>query len=362
MDSVPVAELRTDPNTVARYAVSRYSDIGAVVGVDRITTGFLNFVWRVRGTGGSVIVKVMAEFAASNPTIALDRRRVAVEAAALELLAPGGRLGSVCGSMVHTPRLLDGDPERGVLIIEDFGSIPDLKSWLGTTNDSRLAGNIGQEIGGFLGRLHLHSNEDPEIASRVENPTIQKTRLEVQYRAVSQLAAQASLGDASKIGAKAEALGHSLNRRGHVFIMGDLWPQSLLISRQQVGVIDWELAHWGWPAQDVAHLAAHLWMIEQTAAEDDAKERARRTRVEFLVGYREALGSRFDELFGTTGVEHSRIHAGAEILVRTLGRFSDGYLYGGLDPDSTLVKEAVTVAAEHIRSDPSSDMFAPLLE
>lgn len=362
MDSVPVAELGTDPDIVAGYAAARCSDIGPVVSVDRITTGFLNFVWRVRGTGGSVIVKVMAEFAASDPTIALDRRRVAVEAAALKLLDPGGRLGEVCGSRVRTPRLLDCDLERGVLIIEDFGSIPDLTDWLGTTNDSRLAGNIGQEIGGFLGRLHLQSNEDPEIASRVQNPAIQQTRLEVQYRAVGQLAAQANLGDASEIGAKAEALGQSFNRRGHVFIMGDLWPQSLLVSRQQVGVIDWELAHWGWPAQDVAHLAAHLWMIEQTAAGDGTRERARRTRVEFLVGYREALGSRFDELFGTTGIGQSRIHAGAEIFVRTLGRFSDGYLYGGLNRNSTLVKDAVTVAAEHIRGDPSSDMFSPLLE
>ena len=42
MDSVPESEFGTDPDIVAGYAVRRCSDIGAVVCVDRITTGFLN--------------------------------------------------------------------------------------------------------------------------------------------------------------------------------------------------------------------------------------------------------------------------------------------------------------------------------
>lgn len=72
------------------------------------------------------------------------------------------------------------------------------------------------------------------------------------------------------------------------------------------------------------------------------------------------LGGRFDELFGSLGREQSRIHAGAEILVRTVGRFKSGYLYDGYDAGDRAIREAVEIAASLIRGKPEIDLFGGL--
>ncbi len=83
-------------------------------------------------------------------------------------------------------------------------------------------------------------------------------------------------------------------------------------------------------------------------------------RAGFLTAYHEAIGSRFEELFGALGLEQARIHAGAEIFVRAMGRFAGGYVYDGLDANDPLVREAADIAASLIRGKPEIDLFAHL--
>ena len=45
------------------------------------------------------------------------------------------------------------------------------------------------------------------------------------------------------------------------------------------------------------------------------------------------------------------LHAGCEILVRTVGAFQEGYVYDGLAPDAPAIREAVACAAAWMRSD-----------
>ena len=67
--------------------------------------------------------------------------------------------------------------------------------------------------------------------------------------------------DAAELGARARDLGRRLLEKGPDFVMGDLWPASVLVSRDGVlHVIDWELSTRGRPCQDLGHLVAHLWM------------------------------------------------------------------------------------------------------
>jgi 5-methylthioribose kinase len=348
------------PDDVAVHATDRVPSLGTVQQVDRLTKGRLNFVWRVTGARESVIVKVMAPFAASYPSISLDRRRVEVEASALEILSPGGALSDVGSGAVEVPRLLDHDRDRDILIIEDLGLRPDIGTWIETDADLDRAFDMGRRIGGFVGRLHRESTNVADIKSQVMNKQIQRTRLDNQYRAVEGLARSVGIADAKQLGGVAVALGQELCRPGCVFIMGDLWQHSVLVSKHRLWIIDWELAHWGRPGQDVGHFVAHLWMLKHRAHDVRLEAAYRRLRDGFLVGYDEALGRRFGELFGSSGLEQSRIHAGAEILVRTVGGFKSGYIYDGLDADDAAVKEAVETAASLIRGSPETDLFGGL--
>jgi 5-methylthioribose kinase len=219
---------------------------------------------------------------------------------------------------------------------------------------------VGQLLGQFIGALHLRSYRDGRLAEVFDNRTIQRTRLEVQYRAIKDLCERAGLPDADEIGRQAVALGELLLQPGLCVIMGDLWPPSILVTADGLRMIDWELAHFGRPCQDVGHLAAHLWMYIHSVPTEGAAAQARATLQGFLSAYRSALGHKFDELFGSEGIRESALHLGAEVLVRAVGAFQDGYLYDGLGLDDPQVREAVKVAAKHIRSPESMDTFAAL--
>jgi 5-methylthioribose kinase len=349
------------PDVVAAHAKDRIPSLGAVHQIHRLSEGHINFVWRVVGTGRSVIVKAFAPFAASDPSIRLGTRRADVEASALEILSREGALAHVGGGVVQVPRLLDHDRDLNVLILEDLGILADIGTWAATDTDPVGAFEFGTQIGEFIGRLHRESTAVSHIASRLKNPLIQVTRQDTQYRPVEEFLRRAGVSDATRLGRRAFTLGEELCRPGGVFIMGDLWPRSLLVSNQHLAVIDWEFAHWGRPAQDVGHLVAHLWMLEDRADNLRLESAYERLRTGFLTGYRLAVGPEFGSVFGSSGFEQGRTHAGAEILVRTVGRFADGYVYDGLDADDPTVSEAVEFAASLIRGVPEVDPFGPLL-
>jgi 5-methylthioribose kinase len=178
---------------------------------------------------------------------------------------------------------------------------------------------------------------------------------------VGDVCREAGLPDADELGRKALALGEELQSPGVCLIHGGLWPPSILITGDGLHIIDWELTHFGHPAQDVGHLSSHLWMHEHRALTPEAADRARATLRDLLSTYRLGLGSAFDEVFGARGVRQSTVHFGAEILMRTVGPFQQGYLYEGLAVNAPALREAVRVAARHIRSPERVDTFAALL-
>ncbi len=80
----------------------------------------------------------------------------------------------------------------------------------------------------------------------------------------------------------------------------------------------------------------------------------------FLSEYQSTIGKEFDQLFGLEGMRESAVHLGCEILVRAVGAFKEGYFYEGLGMDAPHVREAVEVAAEHIRSPETVTTFSAL--
>jgi aminoglycoside phosphotransferase (APT) family kinase protein len=163
----------------------------------------------------------------------------------------------------------------------------------------------------------------------------------VQYRAIGSLLAQAGIAAPPAAARRAARLGERLTGAGRCLIMGDLWPDSVLVQGRRLRLIDWELAHFGQPAQDVGHLLAHLWMhAHWGAAQSVPLARS------FLKHYVDALGDRARSLADARFRADCAVHEGAEIIARCLGPFRQGY--AGLPATSAPVREAVAFAIDCI--------------
>jgi hypothetical protein len=319
--------------------------------------GLVNVVHRVGAEPvRSVIVKHAPPHLASAPEIPLSPARIAFEHAALRTIASGGALAGSLGAHVRAPRVLGADLASAVLVLEDFGPLPDLATALAAR--SGLAGAL-RVLGEALAGLHARSAGRADLAAAFDNADVQATRLHVQYEPVGAWLAAAGVSDAAALGARAAALGRALLAPGRCLVMGDLWPASILASGDDLLLIDWEFAHYGRPLQDVAHLAAHLWMHERRAARSEAARAFRHARGEFLRGYAGGLAAA-SGLFAAEELADAAVHAGCEILARTLGPFRAGFLYDGLPPGDPALAAAVATAVAELRSPPGGGVLAPL--
>ena len=245
--------------------------------------------------------------------------------------------------------------------MEDVGTAPDLGAWLhAAPRTPAAAHDAGRTLGAFVGSLHRMTLDDAQLAPRFRNLVIQQTRLEVQYRGVAEMCENAGLPDARRLGEAAVALGEALLAPGRCLLMGDLWPASVLVTPEGMRLIDWEFAHFGRPLQDVAHFAAHLWMLAHRASDAARADAARALLGAFHGAYRRALGPAHAALFDAEELRGCAVHFACEILVRTTGPFREGYLYEDLPPGSAVIREAVAVAAEHLRRPDDVDTFARL--
>jgi 5-methylthioribose kinase len=316
----------------------------------RLEGGNLNVVWRVPGAERAVVVKYAPPYIAADPDVPLDPFRLRIEGRCLATLGPDGPLASLTGP-VRAPRRYDLNTEASVLVMEDLGARPTLGRWLRTAEaPASRAPALGRALGTFIGRLHAATHDRDEAAARFDNRPMQETRHAVQYQGVTAMLRRAGVGDAAALGARAEALGEQLLEDGACLTMGDLWPSSVLVGDETVFLIDWELAHYGRPLQDVAHLLAHLWMQAHRAPSTAVAAAARALRRAFVDAYRSALGDREAALWTAREHRAAAVHAGAEILVRAVGPFQDGGRYAGLAPDHPAVQAAVRRAATHLRA------------
>jgi 5-methylthioribose kinase len=331
---------------------------------EQLSGGFLNYVWRVKSKDlrvpNSVIIKWTPAFIASAPDVALDPARSFVEAGAMSAFEAGGALEKISPEEIRPPRLYKLDKDHQLIIMEDLGQSPDLGEWLQESHTQLKAKGLGESLGEFIGALHRETAHQSYFARMFDNSHIQNTRLEFQYRNIQTYAERAGLADADELGKQAVQFGKHLQQPGHNLIMGDLWPASVIVTDSGLRIIDWELAHYGYPSQDIGHLSAHLWMYSHSASNLDIAVNARVLLNYFLEAYRDVLGNDFDDLFGMEGVRESSIHFGSEILTRTVGAFQNNYLYCGLAYDDPVIQEAVQIAAAHIRTPLDMHTFDPL--
>lgn len=341
------------------YVQEWVSGFSPVAVPERLPEGNLNHVWRVEGEERSVIVKHAPPHIASNPEIPLDPSRIAIEARCLESVGPNGSLATLSDETVRPPRLLDANVDNHVILMEDLGDLPTMGRWLQTPTDEShapTAADLGDALGRFIGRLHATTRGDSECAEVFRNRSMQETRQAVQYDAVAEMLECAGVADAEPLARRAQALGRRLLDPGVCLTMGDLWPRSVMVGDEGLRIIDWELAHYGRPLQDVAHWLAHLWMQKHVAQTSYAEDAIADHRTAFLKAYQSALDPARETLWNRDERRDASVHFAAEILVRAVGPFQDGYVYAGLVPEHPTIREAVSTAVRHLR-EPKRNSF-----
>jgi Ser/Thr protein kinase RdoA (MazF antagonist) len=315
-----------DPDSVRDHLGRRLPGRPVTGAPERLDGGLLNHVFRVPVEGGSVVVKMAPAAARGAPEVELGPERIGFEAAALRWLAPDP-LGA--GDAVRAPQVVDLDSSCWTLIMEDVGPAPDLEQALGSVSDGdgRKAAEVTEVLGAlgrFVGRLHAGTAGDRALSCAFRNRGVQRTRMATQYLAVETWAQAAGLPDAESLARAAREVGERFLEPGKCLVMGDLWPRSVLWSSSGVRLVDWEFVHFGHPAQDLGHWAAHLWM--HAHAHPERAPLIRDGYRAFVEAYEAILGER-PAVRDSDDDRAAAQHAGAEVLARVLGPFSRDYFY-----------------------------------
>ena len=340
---------KTRPDRKELLAFAREYDSGVTdrSPIKELGGGSLNFVWRIQSRSGkSFIIKHAPPYIASMPDIAFDNSRIEFEANILRAFQFRNELTQLTGLGVRPPEFLGNDHPRHLLLMEDVGILPGLMHAVQLTDYD--LGSRGSMLGAFIAQLHSQTYQNQWFADNFANFPVQQTRMQVQYNGCLEFCRKAHMPDAEKIGKLCRQLGEKLNSVGKCMIMGDLWPLSILLDRNEIRLIDWELTHFGRPAQDVAHLAAHLWMMSHRVSEQSQKERIDRFRRSFIKSYYNWVARQKPELITEEDQRDFQIHFGAEILARTLGNFQKNYLYDELPPEHPVIQEAADIACQWI--------------
>jgi 5-methylthioribose kinase len=220
---------------VGGYLVRRgvFTAAGAL-DIEELTGGVACAVFAVRGEGKRVVVKQALErFRVADEWLVPPERAV-TEARALELmaqLAPGS-----------VPRLLDSDPDAFALVMEEAPA--GWRPWKALLLEGAADAAVAAWLGALLTVLH---SADGDIGSP---RSFEAQRVDPYLRTIQ----RRHPALAKQIGAYIDRL---LATRQCV-VHGDYSPKNVLVGDDGLWVIDWEVAHRGDPAFDLAFLLNHL--------------------------------------------------------------------------------------------------------
>jgi 5-methylthioribose kinase len=308
------------PQEVVAWAKSHVAN--DPIGAAQLGGGLMNEVWRIEGSP-MVVLKIYSDRSRESPGVELTTDRGRFEAAALQLFEHDDDLSNLGRGVVEVPRVVHFEPMQAMLAMTHI----DHESDIGVAiRQGRASETEAAEIGAWLGALHLETRHRVDLLRRFKNAPVQRTRLRVQYAAVEdtleEVDADVDSARLREAGRRALALGRTLLEPGECLVMGDMWPRSVLVGDGTLGVIDWEFCHFGRALQDVAHFAAHLWLLADGADDRIASIRLHHARSAFLEAYFRAAPSWEGEDY-----ELAAVHAGAEIVMRTYGAFADPSLF-----------------------------------
>jgi 5-methylthioribose kinase len=229
--------------TVGPYLMRRgLVESDAIVHAAPLGGGVSNIVLsvRVEGGGAMVVKQSLPQLRVASEWLA-KRERIVTEALALRWAA--------CSTPSIVPAVLDVDPASFTMVIEHApAGWHDWKARL-------LAGDADPEVAARLGEVlatwHGASRHDGEIAKQADDAeAFDQLRVDPYYRAIMpkhpDLAPEIA-GYIDRMQATHRCLVH-----------GDFSPKNVLLGAEGMWVVDFEVAHMGDPAFDLAFMHNHL--------------------------------------------------------------------------------------------------------
>lgn len=168
---------------------------------------------------------------------------------------------------VRTPEVLFYDPNDFVLVIEDVGQLPSVKSWLQPGTGFEPARAVGNALGQYLAVVHNSTAAAHGTKASFNGNTTAKYLSSTLYfgRFPAAAAAFGHTGDylheASQVGQQ------EVNEANEVLTLGDFWTGNVLIDatescKPRLFVLDLELAKPGTAAFDIGQMAAEMYCLQ----------------------------------------------------------------------------------------------------
>jgi aminoglycoside phosphotransferase (APT) family kinase protein len=292
-----------DEQNVLAYLGSRGLVPAAGSKVRQLGGGVSNVVLAVGEGPGSVVVKqALPRLRVADEWLA-PRERALAEAEALDLvngITPGA-----------APHVLDRDTERCALVIERAPS--GWEDWKSLLLAGTIDPNVGARLGSVLSSWHNATFQTSTLSPRFSDPEpFEALRIDPYYRTVAR---RLSLMSRSVLHYVDE-----MQARRLCLVHGDFSPKNVLVGPEpQLWVIDFEVAHLGDPAFDVAFLLCHLML--KSLHRPELAMGYDRCGLEFASTYQEGaraeLAPSWDYVLG---------HVGCLLLARVEGKSPAEYL------------------------------------
>ncbi|GAB7322023.1 hypothetical protein MBLNU13_g03076t2 [Cladosporium sp. NU13] len=245
------------------------------ISVERLAEGWSGFVYRAQfreGNNPSVIIKHVENFAARLPEFQIGQDRMVYEAKGLEFLSRPSTNTKV--AHVRVPRLLAFDGDNFVLIMEDAGDVPTLKSWLRADSPHDQVVSVGRSLGAYLAHIHNTTANNSAIKDAFGSNIIAKNTSSSVYFAALPGAAKKFGYTQPFIAAAADFAAKEVLTANEVWTLGDFWTGNVLVSapsgqsEPDITVLDLELAKPGTAAFDVGHMGAEMLCLARFRFED----------------------------------------------------------------------------------------------
>jgi 5-methylthioribose kinase len=172
-----------------------------------------------------------------------DPNRVLTEADALEYA------GTLNPGLV--PRVLARDPEAHLIVLDRAPA--DWVDWKSRLLQGRVDPTIAGRLGDVLAQWRTASALGRDLPARLEDPTgFEQLRIDPYYLALGR--AEPELAPVTT------EMAEQLRSHRSCFVHGDFSPKNVLVgaAAEQLWVIDFEVAHRGDPAFDIAFLLTHF--------------------------------------------------------------------------------------------------------